>query len=330
MKKPLRFRAAALAGAAIATLLGSCAYDPYYGSGGYGDSQSSISYGTGQGYGYGSSGFSTSVFVSTGNSRWGYDPYCNSYYDYTRRSYYDPYLYGYYPVGYRPPIIVGVPHPHGWRPGRGYCPPPSRVTNVTLVNYRNRESAYRNTDHSWARNVRTDSRQMISVRPQGRNGETGRGYPSRGDQPYGRQNGDQYTDPRRGQEQGRPSPGWGSSRPEPTQRPGAFNRDGSYQRQAPYSNFNRGGSSRTEPSSRPSRFNTPVAVPPQAPSRDTVRERPSFDPSQQRSAPEPRSAPMQRQAPEPRSAPPQGIPQSSREARSAVEQGPIRQDRRLR
>ena len=50
------------------------------------------------------SSFNTSVFVGTGNPRWGYDPYCYSYYDYTPPRYYDPYLNGYYPVGYRPPV----------------------------------------------------------------------------------------------------------------------------------------------------------------------------------------------------------------------------------
>lgn len=138
----------------LAVVLSSCVTDPYYTSGGgsYGSSYS----GYGDGYGYGSSGFSTSLFVSTGNPRWGYDPSCYSYYDYNRRCYYDPYLYGYYPVGYRPPVIIGCPHPYGWRPGKGYCPPPSRIRDVTVVNYRNRESSYRNLNHSWSRNVRAD------------------------------------------------------------------------------------------------------------------------------------------------------------------------------
>lgn len=146
MKKNLRLLMGGFV--AIAALaLASCAYDPYYGG-----SASYSSYG--YGHGYGGSSFSTTTFVSTGDPRWGYDPYCRSYYDYNRRAYYDPYLYGYYPVGYRPPVIIGAPHPHGWRQGSRYCPPPRRVTNVTLVNYRNRESAYRNSNHSWARQVR--------------------------------------------------------------------------------------------------------------------------------------------------------------------------------
>ena len=129
----------------------SCAYDPYYSPTSVSGSYSS---GYGPGYGYGGSSFSTSIFVATGDPRWGYDPGCYSYYDYRRRCYYDPYLNGYYPVGYRPPVVYGVPHPYGWRPGSGYCPPPRRVTNVTVVNYRNRESAYRNSDYNWARQVR--------------------------------------------------------------------------------------------------------------------------------------------------------------------------------
>lgn len=148
MKIPLLWAAAAI-GAAIS--FSSCAYDPYYSSaGGY--------YGYGDGYGYGGSGFSTSIFVGTGDPRWGYDPYCHSYYDYWSHRYYDPYLYGYYPVGYRPTVVIGVPHPYGWRAGHGYCPPPRSVRNVTVANYRNRESAYRNSNYSWARQVRVQPR----------------------------------------------------------------------------------------------------------------------------------------------------------------------------
>jgi hypothetical protein len=136
-------------GAAVSLAISSCAYDPYYSSVG-----GSYSTGYGDGYGYGGSNFSTSFFVSTGDPRWGYDPYTYCYYDYRSRRYYDPYLYGYYPIGYRPYALYGVPHPHGWRPGSRYCPPPRTVRDVTVVNYRNRESAYRNTDYSWARQVR--------------------------------------------------------------------------------------------------------------------------------------------------------------------------------
>ena len=135
-------------GAVITLALGSCAYDPNYVAGG----AYSTGYGYGEGYGYGGNGFSTSLFISTGDPRWGYDPYCYCYYDYYRHSYYDPYLYGYYPSGYRPLLVVGVPHPYGY--SRSFCPPPSRVTSVTLSNYRNRESAYRSTNYAWAHQVR--------------------------------------------------------------------------------------------------------------------------------------------------------------------------------
>ena len=132
-------------GAVIALALGSCAYDPYYPAG--------VAYGAG--YGYGGGDFSTAMFVSTGDPRWGYDPYSYCYYDYTRRCYYDPYLYGYYPMGYRPMVVVGVPHPHGY--SRTFCPPPHRVLNVTLANYHNREYAYRNSSYSWARQIPPNS-----------------------------------------------------------------------------------------------------------------------------------------------------------------------------
>ena len=167
MRKQLHLPSSLAIGAAFVLALGSCAYDPYYTVGGsystgYGGYDGG--YGYGSGYGYGNSGFSTSLFVSTGDPRWGYDPYCYSYYDYTRRCYYDPYLYGYYPIGYRPPFIGGVPHPRGY--SRSYCPPPSRVTSVTLANYSNRESAYRNSGYSWARQVR----QQPMTQPRGNSG----------------------------------------------------------------------------------------------------------------------------------------------------------------
>jgi hypothetical protein len=142
MKKNLRFLLGSAAGLFAAIGFSSCAYDPYYGSTTVGGSYSS---GYGGGYygdGYGG-GSSTSVFVATGDPRWGYDPGCYSYYDYSRRCYYDPYLNGYYPVGYRPPVVYGVSHPYGWRPGSRYCRPPGRVSNVTITNYRNRETVYR-------------------------------------------------------------------------------------------------------------------------------------------------------------------------------------------
>jgi hypothetical protein len=157
MKKNLRYWAVATVGAVVALGFTSCVYDPYYpssvgasystggggGGGGYGD-----------GYGYGGSSFSTSLFVGTGNPQWGYDPGCHSYYDYRRRSYYDPYLNGYYPVGYRPQVVYGAPHPYGWSSGRDYIRPPEHVSGGYVSNYRDRESSYRNSSYGWARQVR--------------------------------------------------------------------------------------------------------------------------------------------------------------------------------
>lgn len=107
-----------------AAFLSSCVYDPGYGGygGGYGDPY---------GYGY-SSGINTSVFISTGNPRWGYDPYRHYYYDYHRRCYYDPYRHGYYPVGYIPPRYRGSSYPHGWSPGRRWIAPPSNIRSNEL------------------------------------------------------------------------------------------------------------------------------------------------------------------------------------------------------
>jgi len=152
MKKILRLLAGAALGVAGLSLT-SCYYDPYYG-GGTTSVGATYSSGYGDGYGYGSPSFSTSVFVGTGDPRWGYDPHCYSYYDYYSHRYYDPYLNGYYPMGYRPPVVYGVPHPYGWRPGVRYCPPPRSYRNVTVVNYRNRAVAYQGTGYGWARQVR--------------------------------------------------------------------------------------------------------------------------------------------------------------------------------
>ena len=139
-------------GTVLALALGSCAYDPNYMAGGSAGVGYAEDTGYGDGYGYGGSGFSSSVFISTGDPRWGYDPYCYCYYDYHRRCYYDPYLYGYYPMGYRPMIVLGVPHPYGY--SRSYCPPPTRVMNITLSNYHNRAAAYRSSNYGWAHQVR--------------------------------------------------------------------------------------------------------------------------------------------------------------------------------
>lgn len=136
-----------------ALAVSSCAYDPYYSGGSY----STVGGGFGDGYGYGGSSFSTSFFVSTGNPRWGYDPYAGAYYDYTRRCYYDPYLYGYYPRGYRPRYVHGAPHPHGWSRGRNRIAPPSRIRSHNLNNYHNRGERYRGLGRDWSRNVRVNA-----------------------------------------------------------------------------------------------------------------------------------------------------------------------------
>ncbi len=144
--KNIRLYLSALGAGAAALLITSCAYDPYAGGGGYGGNY-------GDGYGYGGSGFSSTTFVRTGSSRWGYDPYAGAYYDYNRRAYYDPYLYGYYPVGYRPRYVYGSPHPGGWRDGNSFIAPPSRVRDYRLNNYRDRVSRYRGLDRSWSNQV---------------------------------------------------------------------------------------------------------------------------------------------------------------------------------
>lgn len=156
MKKNLLMLAGA---AAMALGLGACAYDPYYS----GNTRTAVNVGYGYGHGYGGSSFSTSYFWNTGSTRWGYDPYVRCYYDHSRRAYYDPYLYGYYPVGYRPRALYGVPHPSGYR--QGWCPPPRRITNVTVSNYRNRESAYRKSNYDWSRNVRYNRTQRAAPAP---------------------------------------------------------------------------------------------------------------------------------------------------------------------
>jgi hypothetical protein len=258
-------------GAAATMLLASCAYDPYYGSTSY--SYSSGGYasgGYGHGYGYGGSSFTTSFLISTGDPRWGYCPYTYSYYDYTRRAYYDPYLYGYYPVGYRPPVLVGVPHPHGWRQGRP-MPPPTRVRTVTLTNYQNRESAYRQSQHSWAPRVREDRRADAGP-PQQRGGGASRRPETR--QPAS-------TAPSRPWDRSAGPVGSPALRPDERQRnPMTREREDSRRGVAPppaarpgtawqgadtgRSNPGRPESGRRAPG-LPADFNQPIAVPPQAP-----------------------------------------------------------------
>lgn len=201
MKKNLLW----LAGAVMASLaFTSCYYDPYYG-GGSTSVGGSYSSGYGDGYGYGGSSFNTSVFVSTGNPRWGYDPNCYSYYDYSSRRYYDPYLNGYYPIGYRPPVVYGVPHPYGYR--RGYCPPPSRIHGGYVSNYRNREYAYRNSSYGWAKQVRQQSpgagRPQGSRPAQSQYDRQGQGRPNNASRPGNSYSRDSQRNPQR--ESSRPS-----------------------------------------------------------------------------------------------------------------------------
>lgn len=235
MTKKFRSLVGVAAGAVVALVFSSCAYDPYYSSASVGGT-----YSTG-GYSQGGSGVSTSVFIGTGDPHWGYDPYSYSYYDYRSRRYYDPYLYGYYPVGYRPPIVYGAPHPYGWRPGGGYIRPPGRVTNVIIPNYQNRESRYRNSNYGWAKQVRSE--------PQGGRRESSR--PSQG----------AYNNRNDGNSQttySRPNTG---SRPSTT-----YSRDGQsrYQGGQAVRGSNRNDTRTQNNNGRlPSRYNTPVASPQQ-------------------------------------------------------------------
>ena len=328
MKKNLSRWILGVGGAAAAVLLSSCMYDPYYSS----------SYGYSDGYyGGSSSSFSTSVFVSTGNSRWGYDPYCHSYYDYHRRAYYDPYLYGYYPVGYRPPIIVGVPHPGGWRPGHGHCPPPRRVVDHRISDYRNRESLYRRSDFSWSNQVRqreagrsvntNNIRRIDANRDRSeliRNSQGGRDR-----SPGGPGNVTRPSD-RPSDRGGRPPSGWNRDRDSghrspmvrpdrndsnrftpprrdnertPAQRPNFNSPERSRERSSPYS---------------PSGFNNPVGIRP-----DRGAERTQRPQAQERSAPQMR----ERSAPETRQAPPSGFSRPERSSGGGNSSGEGRSSR---
>ncbi|MES2995840.1 MAG: hypothetical protein V4733_03425 [Verrucomicrobiota bacterium] len=195
-------------GASVATsalVTTSCYYDPaVYGSTGYVHSPSvhsapaNYSYGYGTGYGYGHPRFSTSFFVSTGDPRWGYDPYSYAYYDYHSHRYYDPYLSGYYPYGYRPYRVYGVPHVHGYR--HGFAPPPRYIRNHLIVGYRDRIGAYQRSNYRWGRNVRSKP-VVIGNRPERRSGtdnspRTGN-RSSRNENPRNRQTGVSRSGPPR-------------------------------------------------------------------------------------------------------------------------------------
>lgn len=135
-----------LTAVAVSFVLSSCYVDPYYGgSAGYSGTYNS-------GYSSYGDGYSSSVFISTGDPRWSYDPYRYCYYDRYRGSYYDPYLYGYYPVGYLPIPVRGVPHPRNWH-GSGHCPPPSIVKVHNLDHYNDRVGNYSNTKYNWSLQV---------------------------------------------------------------------------------------------------------------------------------------------------------------------------------
>lgn len=269
----------------------SCTDDAYYSLGG--TYSNGYGGGYGSGYGYGSSNFSTSYFVATGDPRWGYDPYCYSYYDYTRHCYYDPYLYGYYPRGYRPQVVVGVPHPYGYR--NTYCPPPRRIVSDTLANYNNRESAYRNSNYSWARQVRqqpqTQSRGNYGGRPQSQTRQEG----------YPQQNSRSYQPPATST-RGSSSSTWGNRQ----QAPGG----GTYPP--------RGGASQPQPSTSdrqsglPPSYNVPIRTTPYSPPAQTRPDRPD-----RRSRPEPsmQSPQMQPNLPQPT--------RSQRESSRPVAQPPI-------
>lgn len=256
MKKNLRLITLAVSGALLSVGFVSCAYDPYYSS-------------VGASYSSGYGGGSTSVFVSTGDPRWGYDPVSYTYYDYHRRCYYDPYLYGYYPVGYRPPVVYGVPHPYGWRPGSGICRPPSRVTNVTISNYRSRESAYRSSSYGWARQVRqgssNDSRDYGSYSPSRSSGYQNQdARPSSGYRPSSQSQYRPSSQPsyRGGSQRGestRPEIRGSSSGTSAPRYPSQYNR--------PVSDVQRGDSSRfqRESSSYRSQPSSPVVQPPSIP-----------------------------------------------------------------
>ncbi len=175
-----------------AVAVSSCAYDPYYSGSSY-SSGPAYSSGYGSGYGYGSRNFTTTYFVSTGHSRWGYDPYARCYYDYSRRCYYDPYLSGYYPVGYRPRYVHGAPHPHSWSSGSRYIAPPSRIHDHRLNNYQNRSEQYRSLNTDWSRNVQVNSQTQLPESYRDRYSSLGQDRGSRSPSYYGSRN---QSDPR--------------------------------------------------------------------------------------------------------------------------------------
>jgi hypothetical protein len=75
------------------------------------------------------------------------------YYDRRRSCYYDPYLYGYYPRGYRPRPIYNCPHPYGWG-GKGHAPVPNGINSRTLNQKQDRVAQLQARNYSWARQAR--------------------------------------------------------------------------------------------------------------------------------------------------------------------------------
>lgn len=151
MKRHLRHLCLVAAPVIAAAPLVSCYYDPY----GYNPN----GYPVGPALGVGA--VTGSVFVATASSDWGYDPYRYCYYNYGRRAYYDPWLGGYYPVGYYPPAVVGCPHPYGWRPGHGVCPPPRGVNDRWIDRYNDRLASIQASNHAWASKVRYNRQTQI-------------------------------------------------------------------------------------------------------------------------------------------------------------------------
>lgn len=147
MTLQLRLSPLVVLAACSGALLSSCIYEPY-GCGPSTSISSSVRH-------HNSGHVSSSIFIRTSSSRWGYDPHCRSYYDHTRQCYYDPWLRGYYPRGYRPPVIIGIPHPYGWKQGQRTCPPPVHIRTHTIRDHRCRYEHYRRLNHSWCRQIRT-------------------------------------------------------------------------------------------------------------------------------------------------------------------------------
>ncbi len=170
-----------------AVAVSSCAYDPYYSGSSYSSGPDYYS-GYGSGYGYGNRSFTTTYFISTGQSRWGYDPYARCYYDYSRRCYYDPYLNGYYPAGYRPRYVYGAPHPHSWSSGSRYIAPPSRIHDHRLNDYQNRSEQYRGLNNDWSRNVQVNSQTQPTESYRDRYTSTGQDRGSRSPSFFGSSN----------------------------------------------------------------------------------------------------------------------------------------------